>query len=233
MSPGRAGRREAASSVAPISQWIWALPASLPRTAQRTPSTGDHPEPSSHPPVGSSNPGVEKAERDLIMRQGVVLPETPRQRRDRAGLEEDLQTIALTGKPLPIRARHFRPTADAYLVATRGPLPYMLRLREIEQHTAEHESSLSATWVDLAEECADDADRFRREWLDVARRHVFDEVNDLIDRHNRWYPAESRLPMDPRRGDYALVNGRDYRLEPLDTKWVLERFPADLATAEL
>jgi hypothetical protein len=175
---------------------------------------------------------VEKAERDLIMRQGVVLPETPRQRRDRAALEEDLQTIALTGKPLPIRARHFRPTADAYLVATRGPLPYMLRLREIEQHTAEHESSLRATWVGLAEECADDADRFRREWLDVARRQVFDEVNDLIDRHNKWYPAESRLPMDPRRGDYALVNGRDYRLEPLDTEWVLEQFPADLATAK-
>ena len=41
-------------------------------------------------------------------------------------------------------------------------------------------------------------------------------MNDLIARHNRWFPAESRLPMDPRRGDFALVNGRDYRLEPLD-----------------
>ena len=50
-------------------------------------------------------------------------------------------------------------------------------------------------------------------------------MNDLIERHNRWFPAESRLPMDPRRGDFALVNGRDYRLEPLDARWVLERFP--------
>jgi hypothetical protein len=56
-------------------------------------------------------------------------------------------------------------------------------------------------------------------------------VNDLIDRHNRWYPAESRLPMDPRRGDYALVNGRDYRLAPLGPEWVLDRFSPDLATA--
>ena len=64
------------------------------------------------------------------MRQGVVLPETPRERRERAALEEDLETISLTGKPLPIRARHFRPAADAYLLATRGPLAYMLRLRE-------------------------------------------------------------------------------------------------------
>lgn len=32
--------------------------------------------------------------------------------------------------------------------------------------------------------------------------------------------------MDPATGTYALVNGRDYRLEPLGTGWVLERFPA-------
>ncbi len=173
---------------------------------------------------------MEKAERDLIMRQGVVLPETPRQGRERAALEEDLQAIALTGKPLPIRARHFRPTADAYLVATRGPLPYMLRLREIEQRTEDHESSLREAWLRLAEECAADRKRFRREWLDFARRQVFDEVNDLIDRHNRWYPVESRLPMDPRRRDYALVNGRDYRLEPLDERWVLDRFSPTVAS---
>ena len=59
---------------------------------------------------------------------------------------------------------------------------------------------------------------------------AFDEVNDLIERHNRWYPAESRLPMDPRTGDYALVNGRDYRLAPLDADWILERFPAELSS---
>ncbi len=76
-----------------------------------------------------------------------------------------------------------------------------------------------------------DPARFRSEWLARAAGEVFDEVNDLIDRHNRWYPAESRLPMDPRRRDYALVNGRDYRLPPLDVDWVLERFPAELSSA--
>ncbi|MGH3136038.1 MAG: hypothetical protein ACRDPV_06050 [Gaiellaceae bacterium] len=174
---------------------------------------------------------MEKAERDAIMRQGIVLPETPRQRREKAALEEDLRSIPLTGRPLPIRVRAFRPSADAYLVATRGPLPYMLRLREIEQRTEDHEAALRLRWLALAEECENDAARFRRRWRTVARDTVFDEVNDLIDRHNRWYPVESRLPMDPRRGDYALVNGRDYRLSPLDAAWVLERFPPALALA--
>ena len=42
--------------------------------------------------------------------------------------------------------------------------------------------------------------------------------------HER-YPVERRLSMDPRTGDYALVNGRSYRRRPLDAAWVLERFP--------
>jgi hypothetical protein len=67
---------------------------------------------------------------------------------------------------------------------------------------------------------------FADAWRDEVARWSFDEVNDLIARHNRWYPTESRLPMDPRRGDFVLVNGRDYRLRPLDARWVLERYPA-------
>lgn len=170
---------------------------------------------------------MEKAERDAILRQGVVLPDTPRQRRERAGLEDDLRTIPLTGKALPVRVRHFRPTAESYLVATRGPLPYMLRLREIEALTDAHEVRLRDSWNALAAECGSEPERFLSEWRACVARESFDEVNDLIERHNRWYPAESRLPMDPRTGDYALVNGHDYRLAPLDTGWVLERFPAE------
>jgi hypothetical protein len=172
---------------------------------------------------------MDKAKRDAILRQGVVLPETPRQRRELAALAEDLESIELTGKPLPVRARHFRPSAEAYLVATRGPLPYMLRLREIEQRTAAAEEALREAWERLAHECEGSPDQFHDVWTAAAEAWSFDELNDLVDRHNRWYPVESRLPMDPRRGDHALVNGRDYRLGPFDADWVLERFSAELS----
>lgn len=124
-----------------------------------------------------------------------------------------------------------RPAAENYLAATRGPLPYMLRLREIEQRTAAHAEKLASAWRILAEECEGDSARFGRRWRAFAKRPLFDEVNDLIERHNRWYPVESRLPMDPRRGDYALVNGRDYMLPLLDVRWVLERYPPVLTEA--
>jgi hypothetical protein len=174
---------------------------------------------------------VEKREREAIMRQGVTLPETPRERRELAGLEEDLRSLPERGRPTRLRLRNFRPAASSYLAAARGPLAYMVRLHVIEAQIAEHEERLAEAWRSLGEECDGDAESFARRWREVASEWSFAEVNDLVERHNRWYPVESRLPMDPRTGDYALVNGRDYRLSPLDTDWVLERFPAALVAA--
>jgi len=167
---------------------------------------------------------VRREEREAILRQGVVKPETPRGRRERAGLVEDLACSPLLGRPLHLRLRNFRPGADSYLASLGGPLPYMTRLREIDAATAAHVVTLGDAWRALAVEARDDA-AFSRRWRAAVQRWSFHEVNDLIDRHNRWYPVESRLPMDPKTGDYTLVNGRDYRRRALDAAWALERFP--------
>jgi hypothetical protein len=172
---------------------------------------------------------VKRAERDAIMRQQVVLPDTPRQRRELAALDEELRSLPLRGKPLPLRVRNFRTSAEQYLASTSGPLPYMLRLHEIELQIADHDAQLREAWRLTAGECDGDPDAFADRWRSVVGSWSFDEVNDLIERHNRWYPIESRLPMDPRRGDFALVNGRDYRLAPLDANWALVRFPPRLS----
>jgi hypothetical protein len=60
----------------------------------------------------------------------------------------------------------------------------------------------------------------------TAERWDFGDVNELIEKHNRWFPIESRLPMDPRTRDFVKVGGREYRRDPLDAAWVLNRFPA-------
>ena len=50
-------------------------------------------------------------------------------------------------------------------------------------------------------------------------------MNELIERHNRNFPAEARLAMDPRTRDFVRLNGRSYLREPLDARWILDRFP--------
>jgi hypothetical protein len=168
---------------------------------------------------------VERREREAIMRQGVSRPETPRDRREREALEEDVRGNPLAGEPLRRRLRNFRPDAEAQLAALGGPLAWMRRLREIELAIDQHETRLAEALAELRAE--HDGAELERRWREVAERWNFDEVNDLIERHNRHYPAESRLPMNPRTGDFVLVNGRPYTRRPLDADWVLTLFPAD------
>ena len=169
---------------------------------------------------------MERREREAILRQGVTRPETPRDRREREALEEDLAGSPLAGEPLARRLRNFRPDASAQLAALGGPLAWMRRLRAIEIAVQLHEAQLAEAWAALRDECGDDAARFAHEWRDCAEQWDFHQVNQLIERHNRYYPAESRLPMNPRTGDFVPVNGRPYTRQPLDAAWILARFPA-------
>src|SRR4051812_39842316 len=107
----------------------------------------------------------------------------------------------------------------------------MVRLREIEAETLAHERELEHAWRELADECRGDAAAFARRWRRAAERWNFTAVNELIRRHNRWYPVEARLPMDVRTGDFVLVNGKPHRRRQLDAAWVLERFPPELDSA--
>jgi hypothetical protein len=94
----------------------------------------------------------------------------------------------------------------------------------IEDEIAAHEERLRLAWDELRQGEPDPNARACR-WRQAAERWNFYAVNDLIEKHNRWYPVEAKLPMNPRTGDFVLVGGRSYRVEPLDAEWVLRLFP--------
>jgi hypothetical protein len=165
-----------------------------------------------------------------IMSQGAIRPETARDREERRVLEADLAVSPVKGKPLDQRLRNFRPGADSAIRALGGPAMWMRRLRAIETELERHEVELGECWQALAEEVAD-AEAFARAWRETASAWSFAQVNELIDRHNRNFPAEARLPMDPRTRDFVKINGRSYERVPLDEVWILERWPADLSAA--
>ena len=75
-------------------------------------------------------------EREALLREDVPRVQTARERRQLEGVVEDLRSSPLRGRPLPLRLRNFRPAAEGYLASLGGPLPYMVRLREIEAMTA-------------------------------------------------------------------------------------------------
>jgi hypothetical protein len=162
--------------------------------------------------------GVKRPHAEEILGEWGVRDVTPPSQRERDRLDGDRDVNPLLGTPLRRRLRNFRAEPDNYLASLGGPLPYMRRLRTIEAETDRHLEELATAYEEH---------RGRPEaWRAVATSWNFDAVNDLIEKHNRWYPIEARLAMDPRSRDFVKVGGRPYRREPLDASWVLERFPA-------
>lgn len=198
------------------------VPAAVPpaRTALRTPLLARH------------NDGVERWQRERILGEWGVRDGSAADRLQRHRVEENFQGNGLAGRPLRRRLRNFRPDVDHYVTSLGGPLPYMQRLRRIAEETEAHEQRLAAAWAELASaRDGDDGSVFARRWRRVAARWSFAEVNELIELHNRYYPAEARLPMDPKTGDFVPVAGQPYRRRPLDAEWILERFPPLLERA--
>jgi hypothetical protein len=161
-----------------------------------------------------------------IMGQGATRPETPAERREREQLEADLEASPVRGKPHRQRLRNFRPDPTSGVQALGGPTAWMRRLRAIEDAIEQHERQLDESWRTLAEELKDTA-AFADAWRESAQNWRFWRVNELIELHNRNFPAEARLAMDPRTRDFVRINGRSYLREPLDARWILDRFPAD------
>ena len=171
-----------------------------------------------------------RTRKDILGQWEARVVDGPADRRLREKLDRDLEGSPVKGAPLRQRLRNWRLEADGYIASMGGPLPYMQRLKLIEDLTAEEERRLGAVWAGLARR-ATDAAAFAEQWQRLARGRRFHVINDLVELHNRWYPMEARLPMDPRTGDFVRVNGKPYRRRPLDAAWVLERFPADYDAA--
>ena len=174
---------------------------------------------------------MDRRERERILGEHAPREPTALERKLADRLAQDLEGSPVLGKPLPRRLRNFSHSADRYAISLAGPPAYSRRLREIEDETADHEQALRAAWEQLAQRHADDPRALVRRWRALAGRWNFHAVNELIERHNAYYPAEARLPMDPRTGDFVLVGGSPYRRAPLDADWVLRRFPAELDAA--
>jgi hypothetical protein len=174
---------------------------------------------------------MDPRERKQILGQWGVRDPNTREARESERLQRDLEGSPVQGQRLRVRARNFRPSVDSYVVSLGGPLPYMQRLAEIDRLTDLLKEGLREEWRRLAAALRDQAEEFSAAWQRAAEGWRYRELNELIDRHNTYFPVEARLPMDVRRRDYALINGKPYERPRVGAAWALERFPPELNTA--
>src|SRR6201989_1039479 len=110
---------------------------------------------------------------------------------DRSSVERvvraDLDESAGIGSPLSNLARTTQRTVEAYLKAGVRPR-WMERVAEIDHAIAYQTQAYARRYRALREECGSDRAMFAARWQAIARSARFDELNELIDQHNEWYP---------------------------------------------
>ena len=138
---------------------------------------------------------------------------------------------AAEGLPAPAAGRarppiHQERTLEGYILGQEPPA-WMRRAAQIERLTRRHERELGEAYDELRERLEFGTAAFAERWTATVERWDFQAVNDLIDAHNRWYPIERKLAVDPRTGEYVTVGGgRPYRRDRIGPDWALRRFPA-------
>lgn len=90
-------------------------------------------------------------------------------------------------------ARNFTVTTEQRVRALAGPPAYMRRRRDIEDFERDAVEALRIAHA--APEGSAIGARARRKAEALVAR-----INDLIARHNRYYPSEANLPLHPRTG---------------------------------
>jgi hypothetical protein len=116
-------------------------------------------------------------------------------------------------------------------LAVGGAPAWSRRLKKLHDLTLAATAELQADWHLLAKKARGDRGRFEAAWRQHAERYDFQKINDLVERHNRYFPAEANLPVDVKTLDYVAFAGADYRRQRLDAAWILGQFPLDLDAA--
>jgi hypothetical protein len=159
-------------------------------------------------------------------------------RASRRQLEEE--TRLAESPPNPSREKNLSEHVPSSLIpmhervralAVGGAPAWSRRLKRIHDLQLAASEQLAEAWRDLARRLWNDPARFAAEWSERARAFDFAQVNDLVDRHNRFFPAEANLAMDVHTRDFVGFGGRDYRIQRLDAAWIFERYPPDLDAA--
>jgi hypothetical protein len=106
-------------------------------------------------------------------------------------------------------------TEERVRALAAGAPAWSVRKRRIEDAIARYERTLRDVQDALLVAGASAA-RIEAKLLERAKRFDIAKTNALIETHNRYYPIEANLPIDPRTGGYLQL-GRLWSREPLVT----------------
>lgn len=99
---------------------------------------------------------------------------------------------------------NFKISLEERVRAAAGVPAYMRRKRRIEDLEEALRQALAEIYEDALSESGDEQEA-REAMVEHAKAMDLSLLNDLIDRHNRYYPIEANLPVDVQTGKFLLI----------------------------
>ncbi len=121
----------------------------------------------------------------------------------------DSKTLSVGSLPA-----NFKISLDARVRAAAGVPAYIRRKRRIEELEEALKQALDEIYQEAFAEADGDEQTARAVLQDNAKRMDLGLLNDLIERHNKYYPIEANLAVDMHTGAFMML-GKPWEPEPL------------------
>jgi hypothetical protein len=144
-------------------------------------------------------------------------------------IEESLREFAAPGAhgPLYVRASPFYLETCDYLKAAAGPPAWSIRLARLHRMIDELRSDLMREQGDMRERHRGSREALSQEWRRYLAGLDLSPINELIEKHNAYYPIEAGLRMQWPSGRYILPGGTEFPMPLVSVESLLAEFPLD------
>jgi len=149
-------------------------------------------------------------------------------------LNEALRGGGVNGSPgAPLRLQSTPMPVDQTLQigGLLGPPAWSLRLKRIEDGRAALMRTLETAWGQHARRYAGQPEEFARRWRAYIDALDLHPLNTLIEKHNKYYVIEARIPVAYPSGEYVIPMGIEYPQRSVSRAALLDEFPADVDMA--
>jgi hypothetical protein len=148
--------------------------------------------------------------------------DSPREAIAARRLDQAVEADPRRGKPVTLQSRPFSLDTTAYLKAAAGAPAWSQRLVRIERLRSDLEEQIRQAHQDLLHAQGAGPAELSPRWQAFLKRLDLAPINQLIDKHNAFYPIEAGLGMEWPSGRYLVPPGMQYPLPRLTAESLVE-----------
>lgn len=164
----------------------------------------------------------------LFPRRGSRRVDSPREQDLARRIDQTAPAVETSVRPLQLNSSPFSISVADYLKAAAGPPAWSRRLVRIQNLQNALREQLDVAWREHSLRFAAQPQARAAAWRAYVGAIDLAPLNDLIEKHNAYYPIEARLRMQWPSGRYLLPTGAQYPLEHVIVDALLEEYPPDV-----